>query len=404
MRRPRYRAAWPWPPEPSPGLAGMDGGHFLFASESVTEGHPDKLCDRVSDAVLDACLAQDPDVRSSCEACTKTGMVMVLGEVVTKASINYEHVIREAVKAVGYDSDEKGLDWRTMNVIVAVEEQSPDLAQAITIGRAAEEICPEEIGIAFGYATDETPEMMPLSHVLASKLCARLDAVRKDGVLPWARPSGSAQVVVEYAEDADGAVVPLRVHSVAISVQHALDVAAQQVESELMQHVVMPVIPEQLRDSNTMYNFKSAGPRSDTGLSGHKAAVDGYGGWGGHEGSSASGKDGTKVSRCALYGARWAACSLVAARFCRRCLVQLSYTPGSAQPMSIQVQSYGTARARGKTDVELVGILSRNFDFRPGCLQRDLGMKALQFQQLSAHGHFGRTDMDLPWEKPQDLK
>lgn len=386
----------------------MQAGRFLFASESVTEGHPDKLCDRVADAVLDSCLAQDPDARVSCEACTKAGMVMILGEVITKASVNYEQVVREAVKSVGYDADEKGLDWRTMNVIVAVEEQTPDLAQAITVGKAIEDIGAGDQGIVFGYATDESLGMMPLSHALATKLCIQLDKVRKDGTIGWIRPSGRVQVTVDYRETSEGAVVPVHVRSVVISAQHAADVKPEQMEKDLLEHVVKPVLPQELCDANTVYLLSEPknllnSALSDTGLTGRKVIVDTYGGWGSHGGCSLSGKDASKISRSATYGARWAAASLVAARFCKRCLVQLSYSPSTTQPASVHVNSYGTAKHCGKTDAELAAVLMRNFDFRPGCLQRDLGLKVPQFQKLAAYGHLGRSDLELPWEKPKEL-
>jgi len=386
---------------------------FTFGSESVTEGHPDKLCDRVSDAVLDACLAQDPEARVACEACTKSGMVMILGEVITKASVNYEQVIREAIKATCYDSDDKGLDWRTVNVIVAVEEQSPDLAHAITASRVLDDTAGDQ-GIVFGYATDETGErhMMPLSHVLATRLCIQLDKARKDGTLSWARPDGRAQVVVEYNQAVDGSYSPARVKSVVVSTRHAADIKPEVVEKELMEHVVKVVVPESLCDASTTYHLAQpkpmslSGGNSDAGMSGRKNMADTYGGWGSHGGGSLSGKDGSKVHRSATYGARWAARSLVDARLCRRCLVQLSYSPASPQPVSLHVNSFGTAKAFGKSDAELLNILQRNFDFRPACLQRDLGLKAPQFQNYSAYGHLGRLDLDPlpPWEKSKDLK
>lgn len=383
---------------------------FSFASDSVTEGNPHKLCDRVSDAVLDACLGQDPEARVACEAVTKTGMVMILGEIITKASVNYEQVIREAVKAAGYDSDDKGLDWRTVNVIVAIDEQSPDLAQAISINKVAEEVGSGDHGVVFGYATDETPERMPLSHVLANRLCSRLDAVRKDGTVSWARPDGRSQVVIEYKEAADGSVSPVKVKSVTVCARHAADVKPEQVEKDLMEHVVRPVVPESLCDASTSYylaqpkQLVQGGGATDAGLSGRKTVCDTYGGWASEGSGSLSGKDGSTIHRAATYGARWAARSLVDAKLCRRCVVQLSYSPGSPQPVSVHVQSFGSAKASSKTDAELASILLRNFDFRPGCLQRDLGLKAPQFQNYACYGHLGRTDLDSPWEKSKDLK
>jgi len=385
---------------------------FSFGSESVTEGHPDKLCDRVSDAVLDACLAQDPEARVACKACTKTGMVMILGEVITKASVNYEQVIREAVKATGYDSDDKGLDWRTVNVIVAIDEQSPDLAQAITINKVAEEVGAGDHGVVFGYATDETPERMPLSHLLASRLCSQLDKARKNGTIAWARPHGRAQVVLDYKEAADGSVSPAKVKSVVVCARHAADVKPDQVEKDLMEHVVRVVLPAGLCDSSTSYHLVQpkqlvfgGSASGDAGLSGEKIVADTYGGWGSHGGCSLSGKDGATICRAATYGARWAARSLVDAKMCRRCSVQLSYTPGSS-PVSVRVDSYGTSKAFGKTDAELASMLLRNFDFRPGCLQRDLGLKAPQFQTFSSYGHLGRSDLEAQpaWEKSKELK
>eukprot|EP00747_Dinoflagellata_sp_TGD_P167443 gnl/TRDRNA2_/TRDRNA2_191874_c0_seq1.p1 gnl/TRDRNA2_/TRDRNA2_191874_c0~~gnl/TRDRNA2_/TRDRNA2_191874_c0_seq1.p1 ORF type:complete len:394 (+),score=83.50 gnl/TRDRNA2_/TRDRNA2_191874_c0_seq1:65-1246(+) len=390
--------------------APLPPGNFLFASESVTEGQPDKLCDRVAEAVLDACLSQDPDAHVSCEACTKTGMVMILGEITTKANVNYEQVIREAVKALGYDSDDKGLDWRTMNVIVAIEEQSPDLAQAVSGNKAGDDAGPADPGIVFGYATNETPEMMPLSHVLATKICCQLDKVRKEGTVAWARPNGRAQVTVEYKESPDGAIAPVRVHTVAVSAQSAADTKPEQIEKDLMEHVVKPALPEALCDANTVYQLVPSklallgSQHSDSGMSGRKIVVDTYGGWGSHGGGSLSGKDGAKVSRSATYAARWAARSLVHAKVCKRCLVQLSYSASSAQPTSVHVYSYGTSKACGKTDGELAEILKRSFDLRPGCLKKELGLTGAQFQKLAAYGHLGRTDVDLAWEKPKDLK
>lgn len=385
-----------------------EAGPLLFASESVTEGHPDKLCDRVADAVLDACLAGDPDSRVSCEVCTKTSMVMLLGDVVTKAPPNYEQVIREAVKSIGYDSDDKGLDWRTMNVIVAVEEQSPDLAQALSASKASEEVGTGDQGIVFGYATDESAERAPVSHLLASKLCAQMDRVRKDGTLPWLRPSGRAHVVLEHREEPDGSIVPVRVCAVSLSAQHSSDARPEQVERDLLEHVVKPVVPEGLCDAATAYHLsplKQATP-SDTGLAGRKAGADTYGGWGALGGAVLSGKDGSKVSRAGSYAARWAAKSLVEARLCKRCSVQLSYVPGQAQPASVHVSSYGSGpKTSGKTDAELAEIVTRSFDLRTASLERDLNLKVPQFQKLSAYGHFGRDlEPKLAWEQPKELR
>lgn len=380
----------------------LPAGHFRFASESLTEGHPDKFCDRVSDAILDACLAQDNDSRVTCDACTKAGMVMILGQVVTKANLNFEQLIREAAKAVGYDSDEKGLDWRTMNVIVAVEDQGPDFAAALVGGQADD--ANRTQGVAFGYASDEAPDAMPLSQTLASKLSAQMDKLRKDGSLGWLFPDARIQVTVEYKEDADGAVVPVRVQSISILARHNLDVDDTKAQESLQQEVVKAVIPERLLDGNTKYSFTwLSGLGGGSGLSGRKLDVDTYGGWTSSGSEQLSGRDGSSFARSASYGARWAARSLVAARLCRRCSVQISYIPGSAEPSSVHVQSYGTGRSSGRSDAELAELIAKNFDFRPSSLKRDLGLALPQFQRLSAYGHCGRVDLDLPWEKPKAL-
>eukprot|EP00928_Gymnodinium_smaydae_P038392 TRINITY_DN2649_c0_g1_i2.p1 TRINITY_DN2649_c0_g1~~TRINITY_DN2649_c0_g1_i2.p1 ORF type:complete len:419 (-),score=91.77 TRINITY_DN2649_c0_g1_i2:342-1538(-) len=383
---------------------------FAFSSESVTEGHPNKLCDRVAEAVLDACLAEDPDALVRCEACTKTNMVMVLGEVVTKASVEYDQVIREAVKAVGFDSDEKGMDASKMNIIVALEEQAPDLAQAFS-AKAQEDGDEEEHGTCSGYATDETPELMPLSHVLASKLCSQLDKARKAGTLPWARPAASSQVVVEYRTLPDGGLRPVRIRSVSVAARPMGSASAEQVEKDLRDHVVRPVLPAALCDQETLYHLRpprSAGAQSDTGLSGRQPAADGYGGWGSDAFASPSGLDGSRLRRCGAYGARWVARSLVEAKLCKRCLVQVCYTRGSAAPSAIRVDSYGSC-SPGLSDADLAARVQRSFDLRPSSLQRCLGLKKPQFQRLAAHGHFGRgvAGEELPetpgWEVSKAL-
>lgn len=385
---------------------GLPAGHFTFASEASTEACPDKLCDRVADAVLDACLEQDPDARVSCEACTKTSMVMILGEIVTKASVNYEQVMREAIKAVGYDSEDKGLDARTANIIVAVEESTPDFAQAVVGTRAMEEVGSGDMGVVVGYATDETPELLPWSQLLASRLCARMDKARKDGSLPWARLGGRAQVVVEYSEKPDGALVAVRVQTVCITAPRTSDVKPEQVEKDLVEHVIRPVVPSNLQSGMALrFPDPKQFQHSDVGMSNRQLASDGYGGWAGTASAGLSGKDATKVARTGAYGARLAARSLVASGLCRRASVQLNYVPGSAAPCSVAVNSFGSgARVSGKTDSELAELLRQNFDFRPGCLQRELCLKSAQFQKVSAYGHFGRSDLELAWEKRKELK
>lgn len=382
-------------------------GRFLFTSESVNEGHPDKLCDQVSDAILDACLAEDPNSKVACETCTKTGMVMIFGEITTNASIDYEKIIRDTCRDIGYDDESKGLDYKTMKVVVAIEEQSPEIAQAVHVNKKIEEIGAGDQGHMFGYACDETPELMPLSHSLATSLGKRLTDVRKSGVLPYIRPDGKTQVTVEY-DNTTGVPIPLRVHTIVVSTQHAPEVENEQLRRDIMEHVIKPVVPERYLDENTIYHlnpsgrFVIGGPHGDAGLTGRKIIIDTYGGWGAHGGGAFSGKDSTKVDRSAAYAARWAAKSLVANGFCKRCLVQASYSIGVAAPLSLFVNSYGTC-ASGYTDDCLLRIVAENFDFRPGVIQRDLRLKEPMFRELAAYGHFGRCPEKFAWEKPLDL-
>jgi len=382
-------------------------GNFLFTSESVNEGHPDKLCDQVSDAVLDACLAADPDSKVACESCTKTGLVMIFVEISTKAKLDYESVVRSAVKDIGYDDEAKGLDYKTMKVIISIEQQSPDIAQAVHINKSVEDIGAGDQGHMFGYATDETKELMPLSHSLATSLGKRLTEVRKKNLMPYLRPDGKTQVTVEYKNES-GAMVPQRVHTILISTQHSDDVTNETIRSDLLEHVIKPVVPAKYLDENTVYHlnpsgrFVIGGPHGDAGLTGRKIIIDTYGGWGAHGGGAFSGKDTTKVDRSAAYAARWAAKSLVSSKLCRRALVQVSYSIGVSQPLSLFVDTYGTV-VPGHTDEELLEIVKKNFDFRPGCIQRDLKLKRPIFKQTAVYGHFGREDCDFEWEKPKVL-
>lgn len=386
----------------------MSDATYLFTSESVNEGHPDKICDQVSDAVLDACIREDEASRVACETCTKTGMVMIFGEITTSAQVNYEQVIRDAVKEIGYDDVAKGLDYKTMNVIVAIEEQSPDIAQSVDATNI-EDVGAGDQGIMFGYASDETEELMPLTHILATQLGARLTEVRKTGILPWVRPDGKTQVTVEYRNE-NGRPIPIRVHTIVISTQHSEDVTMEQIKSDLMEHVIRTVVPAQYLDERTVYHlnpsgrFVIGGPHGDAGLTGRKIIIDSYGGWGAHGGGAFSGKDTTKVDRSAAYAARWVAKSLVAAGLCHRVLVQLSYAIGVSHPLSIYVDSYGTGQTRsGKTDAELSEIVKNNFDLRPGCIIRDLKLRRPVMQKTAAYGHFGRNDPDFTWETPKEL-
>jgi len=380
---------------------------FLFTSESVNEGHPDKICDQISDAVLDACLREDADSKVACETCTKTGMVMVFGEITTKAKVNYEQVVRDTLKHIGYDAAEKGIDYKTCNVIVAIEEQSPDIAQGVHVNRAVEEIGAGDQGHMFGYATDETENYMPLTHDLATKIGKRLTQVRKDGTCPWVRPDGKTQVVVEYKKE-NGAMVPTRVHTIVISTQHDEGISNEEIAKQLKENVISVVVPSKYITDETIYHlnpsgrFVIGGPHGDAGLTGRKIIIDTYGGWGAHGGGAFSGKDPTKVDRSAAYAARWAAISLVHAKLARRVLVQVGYAIGVAKPLSVFVDSYGTGI---KSDAELTKIVEDNFDLRPGCIIRDLNLKRPIYLQTAAYSHFGRPEnKEFTWEQPKELK
>ena len=380
---------------------------YLFTSESVNEGHPDKFCDIISDAILDACLKQDPDSKVACETCCKTGMCMVFGEVSTKANVNYEQVIREAIKNIGYDNVSKGFDYKSANIIVALEAQSPDIAQGVHIGKEDDLIGAGDQGLMFGYATNETEECMPLSHLLSSRICKRLTDVRKSGLVPWVRPDGKVQVTVLYKE-IDGETIPQRVHTVLISTQHAEGISHEQLESDLKEHVIAPCIPASYLDDDTRYFLNAAGrfviggPHGDAGLTGRKIIVDSYGGWGGHGGGAFSGKDGTKVDRSAAYAMRWVAKSLVKSNLCKRALVQTAYGIGIAEPISVHVETYGTIKP-GITESQLVDLVLKNFDLRPGPLIRELNLKDPNFSKTSCYGHFGREDQGFLWEEPKKL-
>jgi S-adenosylmethionine synthetase len=367
----------------------------------------DKMCDQISDAILDACLRGDPNSKVACETCTKTGLVMVFGEITTKAKVNYEQVVRETVKKIGYDAKEKGMDYRTANIVVAIEAQSPDIAQGVHVDRKDEDIGAGDQGHMFGYASDETEEMMPLTHSLATQLGSRLTKVRVEGILKWVRPDGKTQVTVEYRKEKNGNITPLRVHTIVISTQHDDGITNEQIRKDLFDHVIRPVVPARFLDERTVLHlnpsgrFVIGGPHGDAGLTGRKIIIDTYGGWGAHGGGAFSGKDPTKVDRSAAYAARWIAKSLVAARLARRALVQLSYAIGVPHPLSIYVDSYGTGTV---SDKQLLEIVKANFDLRPGCIIRDLRLKRPIYLKTACYSHFGRNDPEFTWEIPKTLE
>ena len=393
---------------------GIMGEKRLFTSESVTEGHPDKVCDAISDAILDACMAQDPMSRVACETAVCTGFALVTGEITTKAHLDYQTIVRETIKEIGYDDAATGFDGNTCAVLVAMDQQSADIAMGVDnaletkedLKALEENMSDEEIGaigagdqgMMFGYATNETPEYMPYPIDLAHKLCRKLTEVRKNGTLPYLRPDGKSQVSVEYDENGK----PSRLEAVVISTQHSPKVSQEQIHKDIRKYVFDPVLPKELIDSKTKFfvnptgRFVIGGPHGDAGLTGRKIIVDTYGGYARHGGGAFSGKDCTKVDRSAAYAARYVAKNVVAAGLADQAEIQLSYAIGVAQPTSVMINTFGTGRL---SDEKLTQIIREHFDLRPAGIIKMLDLRRPIYKKTAAYGHFGRTDIDLPWEK-----
>jgi len=380
-------------------------GQWLFSSESVTEGHPDKICDQISDAILDAILEVDPDARVACETATTTGMVLVMGEISTEAYVDIARIVRNTVREIGYTGHDTGFDADACAVLTSIDEQSPDISIGVDHsvenkeGQDTDDMATGagDQGMMFGFANRETPELMPLPISLAHQLTRRLAETRKSGLIPFLRPDGKAQITIEYQDQK-----PIRIHTVVISTQHNPDVAREDLERAVFDQVIMPTLPSELLDDQTRIlvnptgRFVIGGPQGDSGLTGRKIIVDTYGGYARHGGGAFSGKDPTKVDRSAAYAARYVAKNIVAAGLADTCEIQIAYAIGVAHPVSVMVDTFGTGRI---PDQEIMKLVNKHFDLRPAAIIRDLGLRRPIYKQVASYGHFGRTDLDLPWEK-----